>query len=175
VSNALSKRLAALVYYLAASKLPDYGFPFGDVWRLTRAACVRRMFVYAGDWVNVEGNVFIADGRWIAIGDGSSLGHGSRVYGVTMGDNVMVGPNCTFLKDNHVFADVTRPMRGQGLSAPTCPVIEDDVWIGEKVVILPGIRVGTGSIVGAGSVVTKDVPPFTIVAGNPARQIRTRG
>ncbi len=59
-------------------------------------------------------------------------------------------------------------MRGQGFSEEKAVVIGDDVWIGGRVIILPGVHVGSHSIIGAGAVVTKDVPEWAIVAGNPA-------
>ena len=61
-----------------------------------------------------------------------------------------------------------------GIGTGPLPVLEHDVWIGQQVIVQRGVTVGTGAVVGAGSVVTKDVPPYTIVAGNPARPIRTR-
>lgn len=62
----------------------------------------------------------------------------------------------------------------QGLSEPRPVLIEDDVWIGARVIILPGVKVGKGSVIGAGSVVTKDVMPYTVVGGNPARVLKGR-
>lgn len=75
---------------------------------------------------------------------------------------------------NHGMADTKIPMWRQA-SSPIQPIIiEDDVWLGARVIILPGVRVGTGSVIGAGSVVTRDVVPYSIAAGNPARVIRSR-
>ena len=64
-------------------------------------------------------------------------------------------------------------MRLQGYLKPQPVVIEDDVWIGARVIFLPGVRVGRGAIVGAGAVVTKDVPDYALVVGNPARVVGT--
>ena len=75
---------------------------------------------------------------------------------------------------NHVFNDPTRPFVEQGITAQGI-IIEDDVWIGSGAVITDGVRVGKGSVVAAGSVVTHDVAPHTIVAGVPARLVRTIG
>jgi galactoside O-acetyltransferase len=91
----------------------------------------------------------------------------------TMGDNVMIGPNVVMDTSRHNDARIDIPMKAQGLSyAPI--IIGDDVWIGANVVITCGITVGRGSIVGAGAVVTRDVPPYSMVAGVPARVIRQR-
>lgn len=87
--------------------------------------------------------------------------------GITIGDGVFIGPKCNLITINH---DVDPDNRSATCGRPI--VIEDKVWIGINSTILPGVRIGHGSIVGAQSVVTHDVPPMTIVAGNPARIIR---
>lgn len=93
--------------------------------------------------------------------------------GLTIGSGVMIGPFTTIWTSNHEFSDTKIPIRLQGNRyAPV--VIEDDVWVGAQVTILAGVRVGQGAIVGAGAVVTKDVPAYAIVAGNPAHIIKMR-
>ncbi|MDQ1485818.1 MAG: hypothetical protein QOJ62_1511, partial [Actinomycetota bacterium] len=77
--------------------------------------------------------------------------------------------------DRHQTAALDVPMNQQGFKDPRPIVIEDDVFVGAAVVILPGRRLGKGSIVGAGSVVAHDVAPYTIVAGNPAVVVGKRG
>lgn len=92
---------------------------------------------------------------------------------LTLGDNVMVGPNVVMDTSRHNTGRLDIPMQDQGLSfAPI--VVEDDVWIGANAVIVCGVRIGCGSIVGAGAVVTKDVPPHAIVGGVPARILGSR-
>jgi acetyltransferase-like isoleucine patch superfamily enzyme len=90
-----------------------------------------------------------------------------------MGDNVMVGPNVVMDTSRHNTNRLDIPMKQQGLSYASI-MVEDDVWIGANVVITCGVTVGRGSIVGAGAVVTKDVPPYAIVGGVPARVIGHR-
>lgn len=93
--------------------------------------------------------------------------------GVNIGNFVMIGPNSVIISSNHGFSQGDIPMVRQ--KPNRAPVnIEDDVWVGANVIILPGITLGQGSIIGAGAVVTKDVPPYTIVVGNPAKAIRKR-
>jgi maltose O-acetyltransferase len=170
----LRRSLALSAYYLIASRLPGRNFPGGEFFRAIRQFLCRRVFSHAGAWINVGSGVFIADGRYIKLGHGSSLGDGSRVYGVDIGDDVMVGPNCVFHKENHRFDDVTRPISHQGYTDISVPVIDDGAWIGEGAVILPGRHIGRGAIVAAGAVVTKDVGALAIVGGNPARVIGQR-
>ena len=91
---------------------------------------------------------------------------------VTIGNNVIMGANSTIIDtDFHLLYSQGRRLRVRDVG--TAPVmIEDDVFIGMNCIILKGVRIGCGSIVGAGSVITRDVPPVTLVAGNPARVIR---
>lgn len=91
--------------------------------------------------------------------------------GVTIGDRVYTSPLVQIVAVNHVFDDPTRPFIEQGITADGI-VIEDDVWVGSGAIITDGVRVGQGAVVAAGAVVTKDVPPHTVVGGVPARVIQ---
>jgi len=75
---------------------------------------------------------------------------------------------------NHRFDRTDIPMIDQGNTEPKAVVIEDDVWIAARAIILPGVRIGKGAVIAAGAVVTKDVPPYTVVGGIPARKIKSR-
>ncbi len=86
----------------------------------------------------------------------------------------MMGPEVVIFTTDHAFSDVGRPMREQGMRAVRAVTIEDDVWIGQRAMILPGVTIGRGSVIAAGAVVVKDVPPFCVVGGNPAKILRTR-
>jgi acetyltransferase-like isoleucine patch superfamily enzyme len=111
----------------------------------------------------------------ITIGKDSLVGEYSVIRGqggVQIGDRVYTSPFTQIIAVNHVFDDPNRPFVDQGITAEGI-VIEDDVWLGAGAVITDGVRVGKGSVVAAGAVVTKDVPPHTIVGGVPARPIRT--
>jgi galactoside O-acetyltransferase len=93
---------------------------------------------------------------------------------IKIGDNVLIGPNVVLRTSNHVFSKRDVPIRTQGHKAGKV-VIEEDVWLGANVVVLPDVVIGKGAIVGAGAVVTKNVEEYTIVAGVPARKIGMRG
>jgi acetyltransferase-like isoleucine patch superfamily enzyme len=111
----------------------------------------------------------------ITIGRNSLIGEYSVIRGqggVTIGDRVYTSPFTQIIAVNHVFDDPQRPFVDQGITAQGI-VIGDDVWLGASAVITDGVRVGNGAVVAAGAVVTKDVPPHTVVAGVPARVIKT--
>jgi acetyltransferase-like isoleucine patch superfamily enzyme len=110
----------------------------------------------------------------IKIGRNSLIGEYTVIRGqggVTIGDRVYTSPFTQIIAVNHVFDDPEIPFVDQGITAEGI-VIEDDVWLGASVVITDGVRVGKGAVVAAGAVVTKDVPPHTVVGGVPARPIR---
>lgn len=94
--------------------------------------------------------------------------------GVTIGDNVMIAPHCMIAAGDHDFRQIDKPIRFAGHLSRGPIVIEDNVWIGANCTITDGVRIGRDAVVGAGSVVTRDVAPFDIVAGVPARVIGNR-
>lgn len=110
----------------------------------------------------------------IKIGSDSLVGEYTVIRGqggVVIGDRVYTSPFTQIIAVNHVFDDPSRPFVEQGITAEGI-VIEDDVWIGANAVITDGVCVGKGAVVAAGAVVTRDVPPHTVVAGVPARPVK---
>jgi acetyltransferase-like isoleucine patch superfamily enzyme len=111
----------------------------------------------------------------ITIGKDSLVGEYSVIRGqggVKIGDRVYTSPFTQIIAVNHVFDDPNRPFVQQGITAEGI-VIEDDVWLGAGAIITDGVTVGQGAVVAAGAVVTKDVPPHTVVGGVPAKVIKT--
>ena len=112
----------------------------------------------------------------IEVGVNTHIGPFVCIYGqgnVTIGDNVLIGPGVKILSSNHSI-EKHIPIRFQpDLLKPT--VIESDVWIGANAVILGGVTIETGAIVGAGSIVTKNIPSSAVALGNPAKVIKYRG
>ena len=92
---------------------------------------------------------------------------------IIIGDDCAVGPNCVLRAANHTFDDPTIPFRKQGHTYGEI-IIEDDVWIASNCVITANTKIGKGSVVAAGSVVTKDVEPYSVVGGVPAKLIKKR-
>ncbi len=141
--------------------------------RVLRGWFTKHAILECGKNINIDQGARY--GLDISLGDHSSIGKNSFVQsGTRIEANVMMGPDCGIYTMYHKFDRTDIPMIRQGLSRPYPVVIEDDVWICAKVIVLPGVRIGTGSIIGAGSVVTKDVPPYSIVGGNPAVVKRNR-
>ncbi|MCW7551384.1 acyltransferase [Endozoicomonas gorgoniicola] len=113
--------------------------------------------------------------RDLKIGDNSGVGINYEIQSnVEIGKNVMMGPEVVIYTENHNTARTDTPMMDQGMMKVRRVIIEDDVWIGRRVIILPGVKVGKGSILGAGSVVAKNVPEFSVVVGNPGKVIKSR-
>ncbi len=122
---------------------------------------------------------FIAAGALVreaslTMGDFSSVNSECYLQGpISIGNYVRIAPHVNIIAMNHSFADTSLPICRQPLSHKGI-TIEDDVWLGAGVSVLDGVRVGAHSIVGAGAVVTKDIPPWSIAVGNPARAVRSR-
>ncbi|KAK4940982.1 hypothetical protein LTR10_019026 [Elasticomyces elasticus] len=110
----------------------------------------------------------------IIIGEGSQLNFNSTFVDtcpIRIGARTLVGPNCSFYSGTHPLDPAVRNgTEGPELGKPI--TIGDDCWFGGNVIVLPGVTIGKGCTIGAGSVVTKDVPPFHVAAGNPARILR---
>lgn len=108
----------------------------------------------------------------IIIGDRCGVTSRVKLVGpVTLGNLVTIGSGAQITGLTHNFDDVSKPIKDQGVSA-NVTIVEDNVWIGGNSVIIQGLRIGTHCIIASGSVVTKDVPSYSVVAGNPARVIK---
>lgn len=94
--------------------------------------------------------------------------------GLEIGDRVLIGPNVCILSAGHGYLDDKKLIQEQGLTHGKI-VIEEDVWIGGGSVIMQGVRLGKGCVIGGGSTVVRDVHPYSVVAGNPAKAIKMRG
>jgi acetyltransferase-like isoleucine patch superfamily enzyme len=108
----------------------------------------------------------------VRIGNRTRIGISCVVIGpVTIGDDVMLAQNIVLSGLNHPYEDVTMPISKQKVTTKEIKV-DDEVWIGSNAVITAGVTIGKHSVVAAGSVVTKDVPAYSIAVGNPARIIK---
>ena len=168
----------ALYYIIARYLPPSYSYSFlGRLSKKFRALVCKQFFHSTGFNVNVEHGAYFGSGRLVEIGNNSGIGVNCHVPAdIRIGNDVMMGPEVLIIgrNQNHKFDDINIPMRLQGYKDALPVVIEDDVWLGARVIVLPGVRIGRGAVIGAGAIVTKDVPPFGICVGNPGRIVRFR-
>ncbi len=134
--------------------------------------------IILGEGVAVERNVDIGalDNTQIHIDKGTFIGVGACVAGpgnVKIGKRCLIAAHSGIFANSHNYADPSRYIADQGV---TCKgiTIEDDCWLGHAVTVIDGVTIGKGSVIGAGAVVTKDIPPYSIAVGTPAKVIKTR-
>ncbi len=175
--NSFFQYLALAIYYGFARFLPNKS-PF-FIGRKLRGFLCRVIFKKCSHTVNVKQNAYFGLGNNIELGFNSDIGMGAKIYGVSgggklyIGNNVMMAPEVTILTLSHNYHRKDIPIIKQGFNVNQV-VINDDVWIGYRAIILPGVTVGKGSVIAAGAVVTKDIEPNTVVGGVPAKFIKYR-
>lgn len=169
--------LGLILYYSFAKYLPatDNTYAFFALIRKMRSAIASLCLEYSGKNINVEKNANFGFGRGIRLGNNSGLGINCKVRGpLVIGDDVMMGPDVIIYTENHETSRTDVPMRGQGSTEAKKVTISSDVWIGARVIILPGVTIGRGAIIAAGAVVSKDVPDYSVVGGVPAKVLKYR-
>jgi len=159
----------------------------------------KQRFAYCGRGVLLGDRITITGFPAIRIGEGTQFMSGSYLYAdessnlyfgsncsfnhnvflgacggeIIIGNEVLIGPNVVLRAADHLFARVDISIRSQG-HRPGRIVIGDDVWLAANVVVTSGVTIGNGCVVGAGSIVTRDLPPMSLCVGNPAQPIRSR-
>ena len=166
-------KIRGLLYNLVLSWL---AWPVKEIADQCRARYWKAHFVSFGDGSKISEYVKISHPYRISLGKESHVTNRSNLDGrggITIGDYVLIGFESIILTTMHVYRDPSLPIKLQGVEQKPV-VIGNDVWLGTRAIVLPGVTIGDGAIVGAGAVVTKDVPPYTIVAGVPARIVGMR-
>ena len=125
------------------------------------------IFKYDSTWRNGP-NIIIGDNCFI--GNSTEFNISERI---SIGNNCLIASNCKFIDHDHGFSEINKLIRLQEPKI-TLIIIEDNVWIGTNCIILKGVTIGTGSVIGSGSVVTKNVPPNEVWCGSPAKFLRKR-
>ena len=176
--------LKRLIFSFKADRLgPDlpllHFFLFSK--KISQIVC-RKKFKSFGIGAEIRPHAYISGCSNIEIGARTVIRPGSFLYantvdpetggGITIGNDVLIGNGCHIYASNHIFTDISVPIRVQGNQNKQNVIIDSGAWIGSNSTILPGVKVGMNSVVGAGSVVTKHVPPFSVFAGNPAKLIK---
>lgn len=136
-----------------------------------RKLCGKLMFDYTGKNVNIGRKIRFS--KQVSLGSNSSIGDNAYISGeLQIGDNVMIAPKCSFIAIEHEFDKDNPCVHVGNVGKKIC--IKDNAWIGYGAIILAGVTVGEGGVVGAGAVVTKDVEPYSVVGGVPAKKIKMR-
>lgn len=174
----MRKKICLILYYTILRYLPSTGNASISIIskhiRSLRSSIGRYIFNSCGLNINIERGANFGTGAGITIGTNSGLGINCNVRGpLAIGDNVMMGPEVVILPSNHCFDRIDIPMNQQGMSTKKV-TIGNDVWIGQRAIILSGVTIGNGVIVGAGAVVTKNIPDYAIVGGVPAKILKMR-
>lgn len=170
------QKLFSLVYRKIAIHLPRTGTYFNIGTKIRIYLC-RGIFKKCGTPVGIDKGVVFGYGYDVEIGNYSGFGINCNVpTDIKIGNYVMIGPNVHVMsRITHNFDDINTPMCEQGMKVISDrTVIGDDVWIGTDVLILGGKSIGSHSVIGARSVVSKDIPEYVVAAGNPIRIIRKR-
>ncbi len=165
--------LAKILYEILAKHMPLSNSKLNLGQKCLRRYLMSHMIVHMGQNVNIEKGAVLAAG--CSIGDNSGVGVRCELNGtVTIGKNVLMGPEVVIYTRNHQFSDYKTPINQQEYRKEEPVTVGDDVWIGRRVIILPGTTIKEGAVIGAGAVIAKNIPPYAIVVGNPARIIGYR-
>lgn len=159
----VSRIFRAAIYHLHGSvviKIRSY------IYKKALKSCGKSPRFFENCTIRHPENIFIGDDFYMGPG-GKMIASG----GVIIGDHVMFGPNVVILTNNHFYGRVDIPMDAQETIYKKV-IIGNVVWIGGGAIIVPGVHIGNGCVIGAGSVVTKDIPEWSVAVGNPARVIK---
>lgn len=169
------RNIYLILYYTLVRYLPMSPFPLFKLFYKIRLFFVKNIIKECGENVVVKNNCYFGKGDRLSVGSRSQLGKNSRLEGtITIGKDVLMGPDVIMMSTSHEYSSLDIPINQQGEAREDPIFIGDDCWIGTRVIILPGVRIGSHSIVGAGSLVTKSVPSNSIIGGLPAVIIKKR-
>lgn len=144
------RKLGALLYHTVAKRLPVSYSSLHLGQTALRRFCGKLMLAKCGKEVNIEKNAIFSEK--VTLGDRSGIGINAKIYGTChIGDHVMMGADVTIITRNHEFARTDIPMMEQGFRPEEPVFIGNDVWIGDRVMIMPGVHIGDGCIIGGDS------------------------
>lgn len=138
-----------------------------------RAFFARRICVETAVHIGIDRNATFSSK--VHMGDYARIGRDCELHGeVHLGDHVLMAPEVVFYTVNHEHGSLDAPMDSQGDTEMKPTYVGNDVWLGRRAMVMPGVRIGDGCIVAAGAVVVKDLPPYSIAGGVPAKVIGSR-
>lgn len=169
------KRVYLIFYYSIAQFLPMQPMPGYKYFYKLRYFFTRKIIKHCGKDVIVKNRAYFGNGLRLSVGDRSQIGQNCTLGGaIILGSDVLMGPDVVMMATSHAYDRIDIPINRQGATEEKAITIGDDVWIGTRVIILPGVEVGSHSIIAAGSVVTKSCDSYSIIGGVPATLIRKR-
>lgn len=171
----IEKMIKLAFYYAVLSHLPSSRFTsiFSDL-RVLYFKHVLGLLEKGGNPSMIGPGVYIGTANKLSIGSGCRINENVYIEQAEIGRDVLIAPNVSILSRMHKFECTDIPISRQGYKKEQKVLIGDDVWLGRSVIVMPGVAIGKGAIVGAGSVVTKNIPEFAIVGGVPAKIIKYR-
>ncbi len=156
----INRLYGTLVYFLASLRAIFWGFFLKKIGKN----------VYIMNGVVIMSPSKVSIGKEVLLNSNTKIGGQNGVY---IGNYTLIGYNANIVSQNHAYSNPDKPIKDQGYSGG--PVkIGSDVWIGANAVVLPNVTIGQGAVIGANAVVTKNVKPFSIVGGVPAKHIKFR-
>lgn len=168
------KKVYLILYYLIIQYLPNSRlFSFFRKIRVFYVSKVLKIMEWDKNSF-FENKIYIGNAKQISIGKRCEINENVFIQGAIIGNNVMIAPNVALLSNMHNHSRIDIPMNLQGKKRGNKVIIEDDVWLGRNVIVMPGVRIKKGSIIAAGAVVSKDVPEYCIYGGIPAKFIKKR-
>ena len=173
--NKIKQKAILMLYYLFFRRFPYQPIPGYKLGNNLRTWCARKLFKKCGSNIVIKSMAYFGTGKNIEMGDYSQLGINCKVEeDLVLGAHVLMGPDVIIYSSSHEYKDPDIPVMFQGGGERRPVIIGNDVWIGTRVIIMPGVHIGNHVIIGANSVVTHDVPDYSVVAGSPARIVRRR-
>lgn len=171
----LVRKWYLMLYYGIAKNLPKYPMPGYKLAYRFRYFCCKHIFKSIGKNVLIKKNAYFGNGCNIQIGDNSQIGINSIMDNdIIIGKNVTMGPDVIIYTSSHEYKDLFVPINQQGSKPHRSVVIGNNVWIGARCIILPGVSIGDNCIIGANTVVTKDVPMNAVFCGSAGKVVKIR-
>lgn len=176
MNKMIKKVMGKFLYSVIGQHLPTAHCKIKVVGKFSkrfRGFCGKLILEKCGKNVNIYPHASFSSK--VQLGDNSDIGLRARINGkCIIGDNVIMGPEVWIYTVNHNTSNIDVPIKYQGNTEEKAVYIGDDSWICARVTILPGVKIGKGVVIGAGAVVSKDIPDYAIAVGNPATVVKYR-
>jgi len=171
----MTHKIYLLIYYAFLQFLPMQPIPGYKLFYKLRYLAAKKIFRHCGQDVVVKNKAYFGTGTRLSVGERTQIGQNSKLGGnIILGNDILMGPDVIMMATSHEYSNIDIPINQQGSTKERQINIHDDVWIGTRVVILPGVTIGSHSIIAAGAVVTKSFEPYSIIGGVPAKLIKKR-